>query len=469
VADEKLNAHHKALRINLDHRRFGAFAEIGAGQEVARWFFRVGGAAGTVAKTISAYDMTVSDAIYGPTDRYVSRRRLQAMLDHEFQLLLLRLDATRGSDTAFFAFADTVTARSYSRQEDGHGWLGVRFQAEPRAEPSEIVIHIRMLDRENVREQEALGMVGVNLLHGAFYSYRRPEALIGSLLDGLRRDRIEVDLIKFSGPAFEGVDNRLMSLQLVEQRLTHASMFTAGQGVVEPAEVLHQKPILLVRGSFRPVTNAVLDMITGARRMLEEHLRAGEEPVSVLEMSLRNLLSQDGLDHRDFLARVDMLGALGQTVMVSNLSRFDEVTGHLRRYTRNRIAIAVGAPVAEEVLSEKYYRGLEGGILEALGRLYQGPVEMYVYPAMDPAGGETTTAERLKVAQNLAHLHAHLLENGLLRTIQGFDPRKLHLEPREVLRRIQAGDPSWETMVPEVVVRIIKETHWLGLGEKVSG
>src|SRR6266478_4405385 len=214
----------KAFQINLDAKRYGTFAEIGAGQEVARRFFHVGGASGTIAKTMSAYDMTFSDAIYGPTDRYVSRVRLGTMLDHEYKLLIERLDQALGAQRLFFVFADTVAARSFKQHNEAHGWLGVRFQSQPRGQPSEIIIHVRLLDEGNVEQQEALGVIGVNLLHGAFYG-RQPEKLISSLQENLAPGRIEVDMIKFSGPLFQNVDNRLMSLQLVSQGLTNAVMF----------------------------------------------------------------------------------------------------------------------------------------------------------------------------------------------------------------------------------------------------
>ncbi|HEV2436538.1 MAG TPA: TonB-dependent receptor, partial [Verrucomicrobiae bacterium] len=254
MSEPTLNTAQKALQINLDTAKYGTFAEIGGGQEVACNFFRVGGAAGTVAKTISAYDMAVSDAIYGPTDRYVSRKRLQAMLGYEFDLLLQRLNQTRGGKSTFFVFANTVATHSFSHQTDGQGWLGMRFQSEPLGPPSEIIIHVRMLDRENVREQEALGIIGVNLIHGAFFHHHEPQQLIGRLMDDLSRDRLEVDMIKFSGPCFAGVDNRLMALQLVEQELTDTAMFTADGEAVVAGELLYKKPVLVERGSFRPLT-----------------------------------------------------------------------------------------------------------------------------------------------------------------------------------------------------------------------
>ena len=243
--EDKLNAGQKALKINLDATKYGTFAEIGAGQETARWFFRVGGASGTVAKTISAYDMSVSDAIYGPAERYVSRQRLISMLDHEWDLLLERLDKTRGDRNTFFVFANTVATRSFKTKAEGHGWLGVRFQTRPHEAPSQIIIHVRLLDEDNIREQESLGIIGVNLIYGAFYLHSGPAKLIGGLMDDLGPQRIEVDMIKFSGPRFAGLDNRLMALQLVQQWLTESAMFTADGETVIPGEVLYKKPVLV--------------------------------------------------------------------------------------------------------------------------------------------------------------------------------------------------------------------------------
>ncbi len=464
-----LSAHDKALRINIDAARYGTFAEIGAGQEVARWFFHVGGAAGTVAKTMSAYDMNVSDAVYGAAQRYVSRQRLQAMLDHEWSLLRERLDGLRGGSTAFFVFADTVAARSWTRVEEGHGWLGIRFQTGPRAAPSEIIIHARMWDGENGRQQEALGILGVNLIHAAFYDHARPEALIGQLMDGLTRDRMEVDMIKFSGHAFAHVDNRLMSLQLVEQRLTNAALFAPNGDVVEPAELLHDAPVLIERGSFHPITRVTLDMVDQALALMRAEAGA-REPVVLMEMTLRNLASLDQrVDHADFLARMDTLRALGRTVMISNYSRFHNVTTYLRRYTGARIGMVLGVPTMSQIFEEKHYEDLEGGILEALGRLLGGPVKLYVYPWRDARTGELVTAESFRISANLAHLYAYLLENGRLVTIEAGTDVDIGMMPRDVLGLIRAGDPSWETHVPEEVARVIRERRLFGYrGERPS-
>lgn len=459
-----LSANDKALRINIDAAHYGTFAEIGAGQEVARWFFHVGGAAGTVAKTISAYDMVVSDAIYGPAGRYVSRQRLVAMLDHEWTLLLERLDEKRAEKMRCFVFADTVATKSHARQEDGHGWLGIRFQTEPRGPASEIIIHARMWDTENVRQQEALGVLGVNLIFSAFYSTGTPEALIGSLMDDLTRDRMEVDMLKLSGPGFPGVDNRLMSLQLVEQRLTNAAMFAPDGEVVEPAELLYHQPVLIERGSFRPITRVTLDMqersLSQVRRMPDME---GREPIVLMEMTLRNLLTLgEKVEHADFLARMDTLRALGKTVMVSNYSRFHNVTSYLRRYTHERIVMVLGIPTLLQLFDEEYYRDLEGGVLEAMGRLMRGPVTLHVYPWKNNETGEIVTAETLKVPPAQRHLYAHLLETGRIEPIRDTAPADLSILPRDVLARLQRADPSWEELVPEPVARVIKQEGLFG-------
>jgi hypothetical protein len=461
-AEMELGTNKKAFQINLDRRKYGTFAEIGAGQEVARRFFQVGGAAGTVAKTMSAYDMQFSDAIYGPADRYVSRARLQTMLDHEYRLLIERLDEKLGNDRTFFVFADTVAARSFKQHNESHGWLGMRFQTETRSEPSEIIIHVRMLDEENIDQQEALGVVGVNLIYGAFY-YHQPEKLIASLHENLAPERMQVDMIKFSGPAFAGVDNRLMSLQLVSQGLTDAVMFKSDGESVQAAEVLHKKPIIIERGSFRPVTYATNDMLEGARNIfLSQPETKEEEPVVLMEMTLENLLSEGQLNHADFLARVDILGSLGRTVLISKFGEYYRLAGYLSRYTNKPIALVMGLPSLHEIFDEKYYLNLEGGILEALGRMFKGGLKLFVYPVEDEKTGELITAEHLEVAPNLRHLYRYLVENGFIREIESFHREYLKIFPADVLRKMQSGDPAWEGMVPPEVVRMIMARGFFG-------
>ena len=458
----------KALQLNLDAAKYGTFAEIGAGQEVARRFFRVGGAAGTIAKTMSAYDMTFSDAIYGRAGRYVGRARLQTMLDHEYDLLVERLDSKFGAEKTFFVFADTVAARSFKQRSESHGWLGVRFQSEPRSQPSEIIIHVRLLDQTNIEQQEALGVIGVNLVFGAFY-HRQPENLISSLQENLTPGRIEVDMIKFSGPLFQNVDNRLMSLQLVSQGLTNAVMFTADGETVQPAEVFFKKALLVERGSFRPVTYATNDMLDGACRVFLQQSNCSKDDLVVLmEMTLENLLAGGQLNHADFLARVDILGSLGRTVLISKFAEYYRLAGYLFRYTNRPIGLVMGVPSLIEIFNEKYYAKLEGGILEALGRMFKGGLKLYVYPMLDEQSGKIISATQIKVAPNLRLLFQHLIDNQCIQEITDYHPEYLRIHSPDVLARLQSGDNSWEQMVPAEVVHMIKQREFFGYRRSIA-
>lgn len=457
-------ANKKAFQINMDRRIYGTFAEIGAGQEVARRFFSVGGAAGTVAKTISAYDMTFSDAIYGPCPRYVSRARLATMMDHEYDLLIERLDAKVGSERMFFVFADTVAARSFRKHDESHGWLGIRFQSAPRAPVNEIIVHVRMFDPENLQQQEALGIVGVNLIHGAYYLSHRPESLIASLTDDLRPGRIGVDMIRFSGPDFSATDNRLMALQLVTEGLTQAALFRADGEVVNAADALYKKPLVVERGSFRPVTHVTNDMLDQAIKMfLKRENLAEEEPVVLMEITMKNLLASGALDLRDFLDRVDMLGALGRTVLISQHEEFFRLAGYLRLYTERPIALPLGIPALAEIFLPEYYAVLEGGILESLGRLFKQNLALYVYPYLK-ADGSLVTVDNFTVAPEIRHLFAHLVENGFIRPMEGSNPEFLAIRSKDVLAKIRQGDPAWRDLVPEKVAQIISERRLFGSG-----
>jgi hypothetical protein len=460
---EALGTHQKALQINLDQSTYGTFAEIGAGQEVARWFFRVGGAAGTIAKSISAYDMVVSDAIYGRAQRYVSYQRLETMLDYEYHLLLERLGEKRGANTRFFVFADTVVARSYSRPDDGQGWLGIRFQTEPKGPASQITCHVRLWDNENVQEQEALGILGVNLVFGALNLWPTPEELVMSLVDNVGSGRIEVDMIHFSGPAFSKVDDRLMALRLVQSGLTNAALFTANGQVESPADAFYKKTILVERGSFRPVTRVTLDMLRCAQaQFIQEPKVQGQEILTLTEMTLKNLLDGNKIDHQDFLDRVDILGALGKTVLISDFGEYYKLAAYFFRYTKQMIAIAMGVPSLMEIFDEKYYTHLAGGILESFGRMFKNDLKLYVYPLLEAKTGSLITATNLRVDPHLRHLHAYLIENRFIENLKDYDEKCLPIFSREVLKKIREIDPTWKTMVPDVVAKIICERKLFG-------
>ena len=466
--EKKLSTAQKAQTINFDPNKYGTFAEIGAGQEVARWFFRVGGAAGTVAKSMSAYDMAVSDAIYGKSQRYVSQERLEHMLDHEYTLLHKRLVGERGEEARFFVFADTIAARSYSRQQDGLGWMGIRFQGAPGQEPNDIVIHARLFDEDNIKQQEAVGVIGVNLVHAAMEYTKDPHRILKSLLENLEPWRAEIGMARFAGPDYADVDNRLMALELVKQGLARATLFNVSGEVVHPTEVLHGKSIIVERGSFRPVTHTTLHMLQSAMAQFVQDSNVENDKVTVLfEMTLHNLQDSGEIDNSDFLDRVDILGAVGDElsenyhVMVSNFAEYYRLAGYLLCYTKEPIGIAMGVPTLREIFAEKYYEDLEGGILESFGRMFKNDLRLYVYPT-GGGGDNIVNAQNLEVPEHLKGLFDYLSSNGFIRRIDDFREDYLTLFSRDALEKIRCGDHSWEVMVPEKVVNLIKERGLLG-------
>jgi hypothetical protein len=354
-----------------------------------------------------------------------------------------------------------VAARSYTRRDDSHGWLGIKFQAGPRCDASRIMIHVRLLDEENVRQQEALGVIGVNLIYGAFFQSDQPECAITALLDQLSRSRVEVDMIEFSGPAFANVDNRLISLQLVEQGLTEAVMFTVDGDVIQPSEVLYKKPVLVERGTFRPVNNLHVDLGECARRQFLEDAPQSRDVAMLMEITMRNLIDcNKEVDPVDFLARVDTLRTLGKMVMVTSHGEFYHTVEYLRRSTPNSIGFAIGLPTLQQILDEEYYDDLNGGILEALGRIFEGPVKFHVYPGRGAQPGSIVTTKNMPVPPHIGHLVAHLRENRMIEDLTGFKPEYLDIHSAELLKAIRAGNPSWEAHVPASVAEIIKNRRY---------
>ena len=465
VADDAvtLSTHEKALRINLDAMRYGTFAEIGAGQEVARWFFRVGAAAGSISKSISAYDMAVSDAIYGRTKRYVSRERLQSMLDHEHTLNLERLRPSRGDTTAFFVFADTVSARNFQGTNECHGWMGVKYQAHPRDDDSQVVIHVRMLDNENGLQQEALGIVGVNLLYAAAFLHHKPDLMVQSLLDNLNTDRIEIDMIEFSGIEFRHVDNRVMSLRLVQLGLCGAAMFGPSGEVLQAAEVLRKHPVLVQRGSFRPVTLVNIDMLRSAHSRFSTELSVKpDQVVDLMEITMRNLLVTGKIDLSDFLARADVLAAAGKTVLISDYPEYYRLAAWLTRNTREPVAITLGLDNLQDLFEEKYYENLEGGILEAFGKLFTRDLRIYVYPMRDPSTGTLKTLANVEMPAKVQGLFRHIVDGGRVRQLDNIDESVLQIFSRDVLRLIKEDNPAWAAMVPAEIADVIRRRGFFG-------
>jgi len=458
-----IDTHQKALTINLDAGKYGTIAEIGAGQETARWFFRVGGAAGTIAKAMSAYDMKFSDSIYGSCGRYVSRERLAGMLDHEYSLLEERLGEARGATCAFFAFANTVAARSFSQKQPGHGWLGIRFQRVARERPSQIDLHVQLKGQENIQDQETLGLLGVNLIYGALYLHETPEALLQTLLDKLSTDLLAIDMIDFSGPAFAGVDNRLMALHLVQKGLSDAAMFRSDGKVVQPADTLYRKAVLVERSRFRPPTRLTMRLLDAAHNAFCEDTSVDPDSVIVLsEMTLHNLREGEDIDVQDFLHRAEILCALGKHVLISNYGEFYRLAQYLSAYTQLPIGIALGVPTLIQIFREDYYDNLAGGILESFGRLFKSRLRMYVCPMLDPDTGALVSVHNLKMPSHLQHLYLHLLENGFIRELDKLSRAELAIFSHDVLAKIRNGESDWEKLVPETVVRIIRNKRLFG-------
>ncbi len=455
----------KALTINLDNSNYGTLTEIGAGQEVARFFFQAGGASGTIAKSMSAYDKAVSDAIYGEEEsgRYVCKHRVEKMIQREFDLLIERVSELRPKSTTFFAFADTIAARSYSRKDNHHGWMGIRLQLYPGAPPSQIVLHVRMFDAEPQAQQELIGVLGVNLIHSALYLFRQPYKLIESLAETIARDRFEIDVIEFQGPYFEELDSRLANVHLVEHGISSAVMFGPDGHMIEPSEALYKHNVLVIRGSFRPVTYVNVDMMNcGIAQFQNEPNVRGDKMVTVAEITTATLISGGKIDPRDFLTRVDSLGALGYTVLISNYLRYFRLQAYLRRYTRKMIGIVLGIPNLRDIFTSQYYEGLEGGILEAFGKLFSDNTRLYVYPARNRNNEELTTIENIDLPQNVKYLYQHLIHNRFIVGMEGYRTDLFHIFSRDVLNMLKQGPGEWEKMVPESVAEQIKKNRLYG-------
>jgi len=454
----------KALRINLNENIYGTFAEIGAGQETVRQFFRAGGGSGTIAKAMSAYDKDFSDAIYGMEDdgRYVTEARLRKMLAHEINLIEERITRDKHPNKMFFAFANTVTTIDFAKQYKGHGWVGLKYQIEPDQEYNDIVLHLRFKENDARLQQETLGILGTNLIYGAYYKHHEPKKLLRYLYDHLDKDQIEIDTINFSGPAFEEVDNRLMSLQLVKNSMTDAVMFAPDGNNVLPARVLYKKNILALRGSFRPVTKVNIDMFEKSYDMFVKENKVDPDNTQVVfEITLSNLRAEGEIDEQDFMDRAKLLCSLGHTVLISNFQEYYKLVEYFSQYSKNRMGLAMGVNNLVDIFDEKYYRHLSGGILEAFGKLFFKDLRVYLYP-MQNEDGTLTDSENLKVHPRMKELYKFFKYNGKVVDITDFDPSILSIFSRTVLKAIAEGDSGWEAMLPPGVAKIIKEKSLFG-------
>jgi hypothetical protein len=456
---------NKALRINLNEHIYGTFAEIGAGQETVRNFFRAGGASGTIAKTVSAYDKDFSDAIYGIENdrRYVTESRLKKMLNHESNLIEERIKREKHPNKLFFSYANTVATIDFAKKYTGHGWVGIRYQVDPNEDYNEITLHIRFHENDAIFQQITLGILGVNLIYGAYYKYDAPKKLLRYLYDHIDKDKIEIDTINFSGPRFENVDNRLMSLQLIKNGMTDAVMFDPDGRNILPAKILYKKNILAFRGSFRPVTKVNIDMYEKSFKMFLNENRVDKDRTEVIfEITLSNLRAEGEIDEEDFMDRARLLCSLGHSVMISNFQEYYKLVEYFSRYTKMRLGLAMGVNNLIDIFDEKYYRHLSGGILEAFGKLFFKDLKVYLYPMKNPETGEYTTSENLKVHPRMKELYKFFKYNGKVVDIVDYNPEVLNIFSRQVLSMIENGEEGWGEMLPKGVSEIIKDKKLFG-------
>ena len=470
MIQQKLTPKQKALAINLDPLIYGTFAEIGAGQETVRHFFRAGGASQTIAKAMSAYDKDFSDAIYGKEvkNRYVTQNRLRKMLRYEVSLIEERLSRDTFPGRKFFSYANTVTTINFDKTMKGHGWVGLRFQLDEKEDYNEIVLHVKFNENDATLQLETLGGLGVNLIYGAFNYSDNPRKMINSLFDDINKDNLEIDMIDFSGPAFNYVDNRLMSLQLVKNGMTDAVIFNSEGNNMLPADILYRKNIFAVRGSFRPVTLVNIDMFLKGLEMFNQDWHCSADETEVLfEITIANLRASGDIDERDFLDRVDVLGKLGYTVIISNFSEYYRLIDYFATYTNGKIGVAMGVNNLLDVFDENYYKNLSGGILEAFGKFFRQDMRVYLYPYKDPESHELLTADNLKVKDSLKELYKYFKHNNRIVDIKNYNPDYSEIYSRIILEKIANHISGWEKEVPEGVADLIKERGLFGYKEEL--
>lgn len=469
--EQVLTPKQKALEINLNPKIYGSFAEIGAGQETVRFFYRAGAASGTVAKAMSAYDKEMSDSIYGIEEnrRYVTQARLKKMLDHEMELMKERLIHDHYKEKAFFTYANTVTTIDYSKKNEGQGWIGLRFKLNAEEEKAnEIIFHVKFKENTAQLQQETLGVLGVNLIYGAYYYYDNPRKLIKSLYDTLDKDQLEIDMINFRGPQFKYVDNRLMSLQLVKNGMTDVAVFNPQGKNILPADLLYKKNIFAVRGSFRPFMNVNMDMFKGGLEIFKQEDDVRTDNTEILfEITLSNLIAsgfEGELNERDFLDRADIIGSLGYNVIISNFSEYYKLVDYFSKFTRNqtKVGLAMGVNNLVEIFNEQYYADLPGGIMEAFGKLFKKNVKVYLYPYLDKEKDILLTSKNLQVSDSVHELYKYFLYNGRVQDILNYNRGYLDSYSRRILEKIANAEQDWENECPEGVADMIKDRGMFG-------
>jgi hypothetical protein len=453
----------KALEINLRSDIYGTFAEIGAGQEVARQFFRAGGSSGTIAKTMSAYDKTYSDEIYGPepSGRYVCESRIYKMLEHEFLLLETRL-GEQMPETRFFAFANTVAAINYTRTIKGDGWMGLRFLTRPGGEFNDLVLHVNLLDNANRLQQEAVGLLGVNMIYACFFLLHDMDAFIQSLADNLT-NRVSIDMIRLSGPDVTDIDNRSLSFKLVNHGLSPIAIFGPDGQNLHPSEFLYKKHVLVVRGSFKPVTWMSYDMIrSAAAQYAADHDLEADSLIILTEITLDTLARDHAPDEIDFLERAEMLCTLGFVVCISSGGGQQKIVHYLEDFKVPSIGVAMTAGTLARYIDYVSTEYKDYGLLTAFGDLFTGRVRLYVYPSLMPGTAETMHAVDVRTSRYMSYLYRFLLDSGQIIDITEYNTEVLHISASGVQKKIRTGQKEWETYLPEPIAALIREKKLLG-------
>jgi len=459
---ESLTTQQKALQLNLDETIYGTFAEIGAGQDVAGNFFKAGAASGTVAKSISAYDMTFSDSIYGKekSGRYVCQSRVEKMVQYEYDLLIKRLSVSH-SEHKFFAFANTVSARNFHGTNEAHGWLAVRFRATPEQDPSDLLLHVKMHDSSNLLQQAAIGRLGVNMVHSCYFGAGSIKQIVSTLMDNLSSERIEIDMIKAEGPVFKDVDNRLLSLQLVIDKCTDAVMFNEHGHVKLAKDEIYRKNIIVTRGSYRPPTKVNSDILNTGSRNFSKDI-GSDDIVSLAEITINHLNEDGEITGEDFLARVDLLASLGQKVLITNMPEFIHLTGYISGFKPPKMALVFGAYNFMQLFNTDYTK-FDGGLMEALGRLFRANMMVYLYPYReDNKKDELVDLENIVLSEDHQGIFEHIKKSGQVKDLEGYNDELLHIYSRKVLKMIRNAEPGWEELVPESIVKTINEKCLFG-------
>lgn len=460
-----LDTDQKALQLNLDSSIYGTFAEIGAGQEVARRFFKVGAAAGTIAKSMSAYDKIYSDRIYGEeaSRRYVCQSRLHKMLHHEYNLLEERLDESR-PDTKFFVFANTITTINYQRTSTGHGWLGMRFQLTPTSAPNDLILHVKMLDNNTQQQADAIGILGVNMVHACYNHADDPEQLIKALNHNLYK-RVLIDHAQLKGPDFD-FDSRLVSYWLVKHGLSHVAMFNAQGQSIHASEFLYKKNLLLIKGNFRPFT-LVMEALTNAAysQFCEENKIKEEDGHLLLEITYKGGHYDPSFDdEKDFLDRADILNSLGHSIVISNHSDRIKLIKYLSLYKLKHIGIALGAKKMQKYINATYEQYRNTRLLAQFGKLFRDNVTVYVYPSVHetPSIANLLKTDNLPVPEGMKYLYQHIVEAGRMKDIKKYDPLLLNIYAKKVMMDLKNGNDDWEKCVSPSIAKMIKEKKMLG-------